>query len=196
MLASCDLAIPCSHIPYVFPEERVMAENEHAVRLEVMDIISEYFAWEYTSGEISIENLHEAWDKLLSGVERRDVTPRSHAPHPCPEAHATFENCPTSRLQATNCLFEYFAPEETPDEIPVEVLREAWIKLLNEAQRRVAGSVENVIEACNPTRAPAFSRSAMLANRCHCMENCTWTTRVQLVCNLAKKNPNWRDRRV
>lgn len=116
------------------------------------------------------------------------------ASHPCPEAHATFDDCRTSRLQATNCLFKHFAPEETPDEIPVEVLREAWDKLLNDAQRRIAGSVENVIDACNPTHAPAFSRSAMLANRCHCMETCSWTTRVQIVCNLAKNNPDWRER--
>ena len=112
----------------------------------------------------------------------------------CAEARATFTNCRVSREQATSCLFQYFAPRETPDEIPVQVLRDAWVKLLNDAQRNIAGSVENIIDACNPTHAASFSRQAMLDNECHCMENCSWTSRIQVVCNMAKNNPNWRER--
>lgn len=111
----------------------------------------------------------------------------------CAEARATFGNCRVSRKQATDCLFQHFAPPETPNEIPVEVLRDAWAKLLNDAQRGLAGSVDNVIDACNPTHAPSFSRQAMLDNEFHCMESCTWTSRIQVVCNMAKNNPNWRN---
>ena len=111
----------------------------------------------------------------------------------CAEARATLLKCRVSRENATDCLFKHFAPRETPNEIPVEVLRDAWAKLLNDAQRGLAGSVDNVIEACNPTHATSFSRQAMLDNECHCMESCTWTSRIQVVCNMAKNNPNWRD---
>lgn len=114
----------------------------------------------------------------------------------CAEARATFTNCRVSREQATECLFKYFAPPATPNRIPVQVLRDAWVYLLNDAQRDLAGSVDNVINACNPTHAKYFSRVEMLANECHCMETCTWTSRIQVVCNMAKNNPNWRERIV
>ena len=112
----------------------------------------------------------------------------------CAADRLTFANCRVSREQAIDCLFDQFAPHNSPNEIPEQVLRDAWFKLLNDAQRRIAGSVENVINVCNPTHAPAFSRAAMLLNDCGCIENCSWATKVHVVCNIAKLNPNWRDR--
>jgi hypothetical protein len=112
----------------------------------------------------------------------------------CAVDRLTFANCRVSREQAIDCLFDQFAPSDSPNEIPVEVLRDAWVKLLNDAQRRIAGSVENVINVCNPAHAPSFSRAAMLLNDCSCIENCNWALKVQVVCNIAKLNPNWRDR--
>lgn len=111
----------------------------------------------------------------------------------CIEDHRTFEQCSTTREHAIDCIMEHFAPPETPDEVPVHTLVLAWEYLLNPSQRKIAGSVENVIEACNPDRDAVFSRQKMLLNACHCIENCKWATRVGIVCNLAARKPNWRD---
>lgn len=111
----------------------------------------------------------------------------------CAEVRINMTRCRLTRERVLDCLFEQFAPKETPDDIPVQVLRDAWVYLLNDSQRALAGSVDNVIEVCNPTNATTFNRQEMLANDCYCMQDCYWTTKVQVVCGLAITHPNWRD---
>lgn len=142
---------------------------------------------------VSCRKLHHHQDPLQM---RKRAAQHVDSESPCKEDEKTYLTCPVARKDAIDCIFDNFATPERPDEVPVSVLEDAWVRLLNPAQRRIAGSVENVINACNPEHDPVFSRRKMMRNKCHCIENCTWATRVRIVCNLAKQHPDWRNNPV
>lgn len=143
-------------------------------------------------GQVACRKLpHESHD-VLRMRHARSAT-HTDAESSCKADEDTYKTCSLSRKDAINCIFENFATPDNQDEVPVSVLEDAWVRLLNPAQRRIAGSVENVINACNPDHDAVFSRRKMMRNKCHCIENCTWATRVRIVCNLAKQHPDWRN---
>lgn len=110
----------------------------------------------------------------------------------CPEEQATFGKCQVTREQVIADLFARFA-EPGSDSIDVNVLYLAWERLLTPAMRRMGGSPAEVIRFCDINNDGKFTRQELLGNKCGCMENCMWATRVNLVCARAKTFPNWRD---
>lgn len=98
-----------------------------------------------------------------------------------------------SRMDAIDRLFATF--DFNHDGIIEEgVLEKAYDVLLTPALRRLVGdNPENIYEHCDTNKDRRFERDEIIVNKCHCIENCSWATRVNSVCQMADKHPGWYD---